>query len=394
MNLQGGIYLGIRYLKKQKAKTAILIAALTVTLIIPAGIWIVVGQAEVKLRDRAASTPLLLGAPGSRLELVFNALYFSKPEVATFPIKELDRVSENGMALGIPIYARFASKEARIVGTSVDYFNFRDLEVAEGRLMTRLGDCVVGARIAEERGLEVGGAVVSSPEAVFDIAGVYPLKMRVAGILKHSGTPDDEAVFCDVKTAWIIEGLAHGHKDARLADGGEILSGQDGEVKLNASVVEYNEITEANVGSFHFHGDPDEFPVTAVMVIPQDSKSGTILLGRYQDDSSNGMQLIDPEPVMDDLFATVFEVQALVVVSLLAVGAAAVLISILVFMLSARLRKREFASLENLGADRSTVRFLVFFEALFVLVASVALTGLLVWLLFLFAPAIIRAATL
>ena len=100
-----------------------------------------------------------------------------------------------------------------IVGTSLDYFAFRGLRVERGRQMTRLGDCVVGAAVAEHRGLAPGGHVISSPESVFNLAGVYPLKMRVTGILAPAGTPDDDAIFVDVRTAWVIEGLAHGHTD-------------------------------------------------------------------------------------------------------------------------------------------------------------------------------------
>ena len=37
--------------------------------------------------------------------------------------------------------------------------------------------------------------------------------MKVVGVLSPVATPDDEAVFVDVKTAWVIAGLAHGHDD-------------------------------------------------------------------------------------------------------------------------------------------------------------------------------------
>ena len=89
MNVSGALHLGLNYLRCQKAKTTLLVGALSVTIFIPFGIRIFVGQAEEQLGARAKSTPLLLGAPGSRLELVFNALYFSKPDIATLPIGEL-----------------------------------------------------------------------------------------------------------------------------------------------------------------------------------------------------------------------------------------------------------------------------------------------------------------
>ena len=60
-------------------------------------------------------------------------------------------------------------------------------------------------------GLGPGDSLVSSPENFFDLAGVYPLKMEIVGVLETSDSPDDLAVFTDLKTNWIIMGLGHGH---------------------------------------------------------------------------------------------------------------------------------------------------------------------------------------
>ncbi len=395
MNLQGSLRLGLAYLKRQRAKTLLLVGALTLTFGLPAAIRVVVGEAERHLRSRAEVTPLLIGAPGSALELVFNGLYFSKPEVSTLSRREVEAAASDGQATVIPLYARFAAGEHRIVGTTLDYFRFRGLEVADGKPMMRLGDCVVGHAVAEATGLKPGDSLVSSPEAVFDLAGVYPLKMRVTGILAPSGTPDDRAVFVDLKTSWIIEGLAHGHQDAREVDEDQRLTtatgdGDSGAVTLNASVVEYTEITEENLASFHFHGDPGTFPVTAAIVVPRDQKARTILLGRYQDIGRTGVLLVEPVEVMDELFTTVFQVQRLVVGALALVGAAALAIAILVFLLSNRLRAREFSSLRQIGADPATIRLLVAFEGGFVVLFSTLLALGLILLLQLAAPTLVR----
>ncbi len=37
--------------------------------------------------------------------------------------------------------------------------------------------------------------------------------MPVVGVLARAGTPDDSAVFVDIKTAWVIAGIGHGHTD-------------------------------------------------------------------------------------------------------------------------------------------------------------------------------------
>ena len=131
-------------------------------------------------------------------------------------------------------------------------------------------------------GVAPGGSVVSSPESVFDIAGVYPLRMRVAGVLAAADTPDDEAVFVDLKTAWIIEGLAHGHQDLSKPEAASAVLRREGNTYVaNASVTQYNEITPANADTFHFHGDPSTFPITAVIAFPRDEKNATLLQGKY-----------------------------------------------------------------------------------------------------------------
>jgi len=295
----------------------------------------------------------------------------------------------------IPLYVRFSAKGHRIVGTSLDYFRFRGLKIGEGKQFGRLGDCVIGHAVAAEQGLKPGDSLVSSPEAVFDLAGVYPLKMRITGILAPSGTPDDRAVFVDVKTAWIIKGLAHGHEDAREADASQVLSqeGDGREVVLNASVVEYNEITEENIGGFHFHGDPGGFPLSAAIVAPKDEKGRAILLGRYQDADRQGVQLVEPSVVMDDLFETVFQVQRLVVAALGLVGFAALAIALLVFLLSNRLRQREFSSLRQIGADPVTIRLLIAFEGVFVVALSAVLATALIFGLEMAAPYLVRILT-
>ncbi len=392
MNLPGTLFLGWRHLCRNRVKTALLIAAFALVWLLPAGIALLVGKAESQLRDRAHGTPLLLGQAGSPLELVFNGLYFTKPRIASLRHGEAETVAEDGLADAIPLHVRFSTGGHRIVGTTLDYFDFRRLEIAEGRELAELGECVVGAAVAERNGLRPGDAVVSTPETLFDLAGVYPLKMRVVGVLARSGTPDDGAVFVDLKTAWIIEGLGHGHEDAEaLGEESRLLATADAgaeAIRLNASVEQYNEITEENIDRFHFHGDPGDFPITAAIVVPRDAKAQALLKGRYGRDG--GLQLVSPAGEMDELFATVFSVQDLVLRLLSAIGLATLAIGTLVFLLSHRLRHDEFRHLLHLGADLGTLRALVVFEAVFVVLASLAVAGIGLAVLDVLAPVFVR----
>jgi putative ABC transport system permease protein len=379
VTLTGSLYIGWRYLLRHLGKAILLTSAITLSIFLPIGIMLVVQQAEQHLRSRSVETPLVLGAAGSPLELVFNGVYFSEPGIETITAGE-GWSAGGGLATVIPIHARFSARDARIVGTTIDYFDLRGLRPAVGGLFTRIGDCVLGARVAERLGLGVGDSIVSTPEQVFDLAGVYPLKMRIMGVMTPNGSVDDRSVFVDLNTAWVIEGLAHGHTEAADVDDDAVLDRDGDTVQLNASIVEYAEVTDDNIDSFHFHGSQDAFPITAAILVPHDAKSETILLGRYVGDRRVA-QLVRPDDVMENLFATVFQVRNVVVVALVAIGVMAAGIAMLVFMLSNRLRAREFESLASIGADRGSVRLLVLFEGTVVVLTSVLLTAALVLVL-------------
>lgn len=375
MNWRGIFYLGSRYLARNRAKAILLISAFTLVWLLPAAIALVVSEVEEKLRSRAADTSLVLGHAGSALELTFNALYFTKPGIATFPRSEADELAQSELASIIPLYVRYTAGDHRIVGTTLDYFFFRKLAYQAGRAPVRPGECVVGAVVAEKNGISVGDAIISSPETLFDIAGVYPLKMTVCGILEPTGSPDDSAILTDLKTTWIIEGLGHGHDDAESADKDQLIAQEDdGVIRLNASIVEYNEITPENIDSFHFHGEDGGFPITAAIVTPHGVKEQALLKGRFV--NSDLRQLIMPTEEMDELFATVFAVQRVVLWLLVAVGIGTLAIGAMVFILSHRLRNEEFQHLRHLGVSSGTLRGLIAFEGAFVLLSSPVLAGL------------------
>jgi putative ABC transport system permease protein len=306
--------------------------------------------------------------------LVLNTLYFHAESPAEIENRVLIDVQSTGLANFIPIHSRYRAQGAPIVGTSLDYFDFRELRIAAGRQMGLLGECVVGSNVALRYGLAPGDSITSSPETVFDIAGVYPLRMTIAGVLAPNGTADDDAVFVDVRTTWIIQGLGHGHTD--LADAGagpSVLSRRDDMITANASLTQYAEITRDNISAFHFHGSADTFPLTSIIAVPPDQKNAALLRGRYQDNDL--LQLVLPGSVLDDLLETVFAVQNYVILGLVILSFATVAVITLVFLLSQQLRKGEFHTLLRIGASKRYVSVLIASEIGFVFLISTLLAA-------------------
>ena len=377
--MKGALFLGWRYLAHHRFKTAVLLASVTLMIFLPAATRLLVADSAQALTARADHTPLLIGARGSQLELVLNALYFHAEQPPEVSSQLLQSVRDTGLAMAIPLNTRFNTRGAPIVGTSLDYFAFRNLHLAEGRMMGLLGECIVGANVARSQNVGVGDSLVSSPETVFDLAGVYPLKMNITGVLEASGSPDDNAVFVDVRTSWVIQGLGHGHQDLEGASAStSVLTRTDGAITANASLVQYNEITAENVREFHFHGDTSGFPLSAVIAVPIDDKSSTLLRGRFQEGQIDG-QLVLPRTVLGKLLDTVFTVQNYVILGLVMLSLATVAVITLVFLLSQQLRRGEFFTLKRMGASRGFVAMLVASELGFVFIGSLVLATLLTW---------------
>jgi len=384
------LFLAWRYLAHNRIKTAVLVGSIMLIVYLPVALRVLVRQSAAELTARAEATPLLVGAKGSPLELALSSLYFSSDTPALTTYAEAQRITDSGLAQAIPLYVRFKVRTQPIVGTSIEYVDFRGLRFAEGRAMAVLGECVLGARAADALDVSVGGTVISSPESVFDIAGVYPLKMHVVGVLEPSYTADDIAVFVDLKTAWIVQGLVHGHQDMAAPDAVTgVLSREGDNIVANASVVQYTEITPGNIDSFHFHGSVADYPISAVIAVPHDQKSGTILMGRYESPEES-TQILQPITVIDDLLGTIFTVQNFVVAGMLLVGLAALATAALVFVLSLRLRKREIETMAKIGGSRARVAGILIAEIAVVVLASVVFAGVLAALTSRFASAAVR----
>ena len=215
---------------------------------------------------------------------------------------------------------------------------------------------------------------MTDPENVFDLAGSYPVKLRVMGVLAPARTPDDLAVFVDLKTAWLIEGLAHGHADVTgtNTDANVVLDRTATNVTANAALVEFTEVTPENLAGFHFHGDPDDFPVSAILPIARDEKSATLLRGRYQAPDAT-LQILVPRSVVEELLGLVFRIKRFFDANAVLVGAATASFLLLVVLLSLRLRQPEMETLFRLGCARGLTARLVAVELIAITLVSALL---------------------
>lgn len=296
-------------------------------------------------------------------------------------MREVQRILDSGFATAIPMLARFKAEGFPIVGTTPDYLSFRTFRLATGREWSRYGDCIVGANVADRLKIGPGDSVTSEPENLFDLDGSFPLRMRVTGVLASSDSPDDDAIFVDIHTAWIIAGIGHGHAAAsQSAPQDKTNHGpQAGESPPahDASLIEYTEIDDSNVASFHFHGEREDFPVTAIIAIPDDVEAETLLMGRYLE-ADDPSQVLQPAEVIDELLSFVVQLRRVFAFAFAAMLSVTVALLALLVVLTIKLRDREFQTMFRLGGSRFLIVKLVGTELLILVFASVAATLLIV----------------
>jgi len=340
-----------------------------VAVLLPLTTRVLVHDAQDRLLARARATPLLAGAKGSRFDLVMSGLYFRRVELETLTLGDFRQLSESGLAEAIPLNSRFTARGVPLVLTSIDYFRVRGLVVDEGRLPVRIGEAVLGARAAQSLGLNVGDFLFSDQRELYDISKPPALKMKIAGVLLPSGTPDDEVVFSDIATGWVLEGLAHGHADAaaKVPDA-LVLNRSEAGVVLSEELVDYNEFTPTNVASFHVHAAGDALPITAVVLMPRTQKEMSILKARVN--SGDDAQIVVPEEAVGEMLKYVARIRGLLdALSVLILAFTGVLLA-LVTALSIRVRAREIETLERIGASRSTIAAIFAWEIGFILLTG------------------------
>lgn len=355
-------HLALRYMRHHKGKAVVMIAAVTLTLLLPLAVTIFVKAYEKQLGERAAATPMVVGAKGNRFDLVLQALYFRAGRVDTVDARLATELHAEDDTTAIPLHVRYTAQDTPVVGTRLDlYVPFRNLRLAQGAWPKRMGQAVLGHETARRLNLAPGDTVTTDQQNPYDLAHNMPIRLHVTGVLAPTNTPDDEAVFVSLDTCWLIGGHAHGHAP-------DIHDNEALHRAANMAV----EVTDDNAHTFHFHGDKETLPISAVVVVPDTDKARTILSARLNQNTP-GVQALDPPEVMGELMGMVLQIKRFFDANVALVAIATAMLLGLVVTLSLKLRAAERRTLHMLGCGRWLVVQTQAIELAIVLGVSVAL---------------------
>jgi putative ABC transport system permease protein len=347
--------LALRFLNAHRVRTALLTACFAIVFLVPISSRAVLAEFGHRWMQRASDTPLVLGARGSEFDLALHATWFRGKSPGLITVGDWRNIRDTGYAQTFPLHLGNHARQFPVVGTTIDYLHWRRLSPQSGRLFAQIGECVIGHEVAQQLQLTSGDSLLTDPPHSFSLASPYPLEMAIVGVLQPTGTPDDHAVFVDLKTAWVAGGLGHGHEDLRTTNQPDAVLEERGDVIVGSpSLLQFNRITPGNRQSFHFHGDEATFPLNAVILVPRDQRSEALLLGRYLSPAAT-LQVVRPSAALDNVLNTILQVQTLFDLAFLLLVALAVLFLGLVMFLTLKVRHEEMAVLLQIGASRRLI---------------------------------------
>lgn len=366
-----------RSLARRPVVAIVLCFGLAVTLGLPIAIEMASARAEEAFRQRAEQIPLVLGAEGSANDLVFAALEFSTQAPGRVSVADWKELAETERAKTAPLFVAGTSGGVPVVGANGAYFQMRELRLAAGEPIAQLGDVLLGSDVARKLGVGAGGHLTTDVAELFSLSGSLPVRLNVVGRLAPTGTADDLVMFVNLETAWLISGLGHVHENPS-ADHGDAGAAPTATTTSQGVI----QVTEQNINGFHFHGERESFPLTAVLARATSEKDRLWLVGHYLT-REDGVQLAEADRAIGRLLERGLRIKKILdLVALVAVISTVALAGALVW-LTVRLRWTEFRTMARLGLSRGRIAAIAGLELSMLLVGAgglaVALAVLMSW---------------
>ncbi len=330
---------------------------------------------------------IIVGAKGSRIQLVLNTLYHISQPVENIPYAYYLEFTEGrfrrAVEAAIPVCLGDNYRGYRVVGTVPELFELelpdgRRYQFAQGRNFRRENffEAVVGHVAARRTGLKVGDKFRPTHGITTEVEGHEHDPFTVVGILAPTGTPNDRAIFINMEGFYLLEGHALDRKVRKLPPelfsprvrklvfGSEAEHDHAGEAHAAGNGQGASEQHEHAHDHAHHHHEPlplVEREVTAVLIRSRPIDS----MGLYKA-INKGMiaQAVHPSRELGQLFEGLLgDVQSLLLLLaglVTVVAAVGIMVGIYNSMSE---RKRDIAILRALGASRRTVMTIVLLES-------------------------------
>lgn len=328
--------------------------ALGVSLVV--AVLVVHGVIDLSFRRGGEGYDLIIGAKGGRQQLVLNTVFYMDKPTGAIPYSCYEEFVDGRFApwteTVVPVCMGHDYEGIKVVGTTPDMFdlltyrNAQKYKFSRGRnfRVEEPFEAVIGATAAKETGLDI--------EKTFQaIHGGEPHEQEftVVGVLEHTGTPNDRAIFVNMDGFYKL----HDHQRGEEGPGEE---GHEEQTDQHAS---------AHEDSLDHDNRPSSKRVTAILLCVKPLPPGQSRIIARRINSSKDAQAVFPARVIAELLSgMVGNVQLILLifaVTVVVVAGIGIMVSIYNSMND---RRHEIAVMRALGAGRSTVMVVILLESI------------------------------
>ncbi len=305
-------------------------------------------QLKSNVIENAGVYDILVGAPGSSIQLVLNTIFYYDAPIANINIEYYESLQKDSrVANVVPIGMGDNYNGYKIIGTSNDFFTDK-YKLKSGELFKNNGEAVIGSTVAKITGLKVGDKFSGMHGLTEEGGHVHgDFQYTVVGVLEQTKTPSDTVIYTDIESLWTVHGLEHN---------------------------EHNENDDMEMDDEHdesMHGNSSENLITALLV-KTTSLSNQVMVTNDLN-KNNDIQAINPAATLRKLLVMLNAGE--IVVTLVAY--VSIFLSIIVLfttMLSASIeRRKDISILRALGANRKTVFKTILLETLIIAIIGAVL---------------------
>jgi len=203
-----------RSLRQHALSTLVTAASIALACGLLMTVWMVRAQAQRSFTETGTAFDAVLGARGSKLQLVLNSIFFLEASPGNLEAADYAQIKKSpAVKAAIPIATGDNYKGWRIVGTipelftGIEYARGKHYALASGKLFNPgAREAVVGSFAAGQLGLVAGSTFHPYHGLEYDPAREHQETYTVAGILAPTNTPADRVIWIPLEGAQKMTG--------------------------------------------------------------------------------------------------------------------------------------------------------------------------------------------
>ncbi|MEL7541874.1 MAG: ABC transporter permease, partial [Pseudomonadota bacterium] len=255
------IGLALAYLRDRPLTTALNVLLLAIAVAMLVLLLQFGNQASDRFERDARGVDLVVGSKGSPLQLILSSVFHVDQPTGNIPLSSLQLLQRDpAVARVVPLALGDNFDGYRIVGTDSSFADLYQAEISSGRSFERPMEAVMGAKVAEQTGADLGQKFIGSHGFAEDEDGAQGhdhAPFETVGILQPTGTVVDRLILTSYESVWDVHGIAHDH-----AHGNETGGTAD---------------SESHAHGGHAHDHEDEAVATSTPDQPQRATSPAVL---------------------------------------------------------------------------------------------------------------------